>query len=662
MTRKATAKHSNVKKMHEINEELRKQKQTIGLLSFLQRMVKDQVHEYLPVSKTISQQEKLRVEHTIVQIGKVAPYFERFEGHWPAHDMIAGYSLNMKGRRERDAKLEKLAESGGAVDDSEQEYEDESEVEDDMSRNKESKPKLKPTELEEDDEVEGEGEPEPEESPKRKKMKPNPKPKPQKPDHDNLFDSEDESPPNKGKSKALVAPPPKPSCHPSPRFDWSDVPSYCYNCDEEIPPTPNTHLLTLFRRCDTLIDKVGPQGKGVAHLELTICAAITQEKSIGPLTQRAVDNQWLTEPDFSALPARIRKFSTKLYQMMEDPSVLQDFAVWRNFRLNIGGGIFRFSKAVSKADFIYATLGKRCGYYGPKGESVINACLITMLSKHEDALAYALFDTLHDIVLANPRQFDAYDESSNLLLLEDFIFYILTPFAANLLIAEDLKIDVVDADDVRTTSNDYGEALHPDDQEIDEERPPSPKVPKVIKTEKRARFVVKDADKVPEKSPKPPQSTFKSGSAKPAVKSNEVKGNGGKRAFSLTDFEESDQPELKSQPEAIVKKEPVKSNSSRRHSARVPLFLAAPAPATVRAPHCSQQRVCSTHAKDTTHVPRLYPAPPAAVALHLPPFFTAPAPHHRARTAPLPAADLQHTCCLLNPTHVPRPSPPLPPL
>ncbi|KAJ7705060.1 hypothetical protein B0H16DRAFT_1901938 [Mycena metata] len=43
---------------------------------------------------------------------------------------------------------------------------------------------------------------------------------------------------------------------------------------------------------------------------------------------------------------------------------------------------------------------------------------------------------------------------------------------------------------------------------------------------------------VPEKSPKRPESIQKSSSAKPAVKPNEAKGSGGKRAFSLTDLEE----------------------------------------------------------------------------------------------------------------------------
>ncbi|KAJ7722416.1 hypothetical protein B0H16DRAFT_1473398 [Mycena metata] len=517
MTRKATAKHSNMEKMHEMNEELRKQKQTIEKLKSqiartqtlqrskhliprpkgqagrtsgyslqmemgleddtpqynqLYRMVKDQVHEYLPVSKTISQQEKLRLEHAIVQIGKVAPYFEQFEGHWPAHDMIAGYLLNMKGRRERDAKLEKLAESGGAVDNSEQEYEDESEVEDNTSRNKKLKPNSNLQNL-------------------KKMTRWKERPKPQKPDQDNLFDSADESPPNKHHRANLKSLP-----HP------------------HLPQTliPSVSTLRLVRY------KVGPQGKGVAHLELTIRAAIMQEKTIGPLTQRGVDNQWPTEPDLSALPARICKFSTKIYQMIEDPAILQDSAVWRNFRLNIGGGIFGFAKATSKADFTHAILGKRCSY------------LMTTMN-HQ-----------------------------TLLHLEDFIFYILTPFAANLLISEDLKIDVGEADDVRTNSNDYGEALQPEEQEIDEERPLSPKPSKTLKTEtakQRPRFL-EEVEEVPEKSSKRPQPIFKSGSAKPSVKPNKTKDGGEKRPFSLANFDEppprpkkktkSDQPKLKSAP------------------------------------------------------------------------------------------------------------------
>jgi hypothetical protein len=44
------------------------------------------------------------------QIAKAVPYFSKFEGYWPVHDMIAGYLLNAQTRRRKDLRLEQLAD------------------------------------------------------------------------------------------------------------------------------------------------------------------------------------------------------------------------------------------------------------------------------------------------------------------------------------------------------------------------------------------------------------------------------------------------------------------------------------------------------------------------------------------------------------------------
>jgi hypothetical protein len=46
------------------------------------------------------------------QIAETAPYFSKFEGLWPVHDMIAGYLLNAQTRRRKDLRLERLADGG----------------------------------------------------------------------------------------------------------------------------------------------------------------------------------------------------------------------------------------------------------------------------------------------------------------------------------------------------------------------------------------------------------------------------------------------------------------------------------------------------------------------------------------------------------------------
>ncbi|KAJ6564765.1 hypothetical protein B0H19DRAFT_1141946 [Mycena capillaripes] len=80
----------------------------------LYRIVKDQANQHLEVGKTISGQNKKRLDATLVLIVKVAPFFARFEGFWPAHDMITGYLLNAQTRRRRDLRLEKEAEASNS--------------------------------------------------------------------------------------------------------------------------------------------------------------------------------------------------------------------------------------------------------------------------------------------------------------------------------------------------------------------------------------------------------------------------------------------------------------------------------------------------------------------------------------------------------------------
>ncbi|KAJ7828179.1 hypothetical protein B0H13DRAFT_2373356 [Mycena leptocephala] len=76
----------------------------------LYRIVKDFCHDHLSVKETISAQNKRRLETTIALIAKAAPYFSKFEGYWPVHEMIAGYLLNAQTRRRKDLRLEQLAD------------------------------------------------------------------------------------------------------------------------------------------------------------------------------------------------------------------------------------------------------------------------------------------------------------------------------------------------------------------------------------------------------------------------------------------------------------------------------------------------------------------------------------------------------------------------
>ncbi|KAJ7185062.1 hypothetical protein C8R46DRAFT_1209246 [Mycena filopes] len=446
----------------------------------LYRIVKDNVHERLNVTKTLTEQDKVRLERTIAHIAMVASYFAQFEGYWPIHDMISGYLRNARTRRNKDLALEKLADARDAGDSrvNAEEIEEEQDEDDDDDEEPLPPPKSKksksvknhPSALFDDEDDE-----------------PLPPPKSKKSQSNNnhpssLLNDQDDLPPPPPKSKnskvsnhatnkrhnTVASPAPSQnkkrkrdhilSSSPEPS---SQVQHFCPTCDEEIPLQPSARLLSLLDEYQKLIESVGKNGAGVTYLEIQICAAVSQNKTLGRIQQQAASHGWPTEIDFATIPIRIHAFLPQVYQLIQDPAILRESPVWRSFCLNISRRIFYFSRCSSKLEFTYALLGKRAGYYGPKGGAIIETALLNAVSKHEEQLSNDLFDTLHEIVidprLTKHQKFDMYDETSNLINLTDFVRFILTPFVANLLIEDDLGVDPDRADMLRDASNAYGE-------------------------------------------------------------------------------------------------------------------------------------------------------------------------------------------------------------
>ncbi|KAJ7648338.1 hypothetical protein DFH06DRAFT_1423943, partial [Mycena polygramma] len=166
------------------------------------------------------------------------------------------------------------------------------------------------------------------------------------------------------------------------------------------------------------------------------------QRSVSPIPRPQTD-------DSDDAEIRILLLATQIVPMIRNASVLGESAVWDNFLKGINSNIFKFCNAESKLEFTYALYARRCGYYGPKGEFLINSTIVRMLSKNEHNLGNELYDTLSELVVDDPERFDDYDETSNLIDLKDFIAFILTPYVAALLIAEDRTIALSDAHDIR---------------------------------------------------------------------------------------------------------------------------------------------------------------------------------------------------------------------
>ncbi|KAJ7498331.1 hypothetical protein B0H11DRAFT_2189657 [Mycena galericulata] len=197
---------------------------------------------------------------------------------------------------------------------------------------------------------------------------------------------------------------------------WANLPNVCPTvmCDDPLPETRNEPILSLFVERQGLISEVGSRGPSVSFTELQICAAITQEKHREKYIELGKQNQWPQIIDYNTVPARILKLKDSLLKMIQDPDVLQTSFIWNDFISRIDSQIFKFASSASKLAFTDALYGRRCGYYGPKGEFLINSTLLRILSKEEEALSYKLYDTLSSIIDEAPDSFDEYDDTSNL--------------------------------------------------------------------------------------------------------------------------------------------------------------------------------------------------------------------------------------------------------
>ncbi|KAJ7482128.1 hypothetical protein B0H11DRAFT_2419050 [Mycena galericulata] len=237
------------------------------------------------------------------------------------------------------------------------------------------------------------------------------------------------SPPKKS-LKPLAVPRQRKQLANPPSLVWDDIPNICPTvmCDDALPKTPNARILSLFVKRQELINEVGP-----AHREKYI--------------ELGKQNQWPQIIDYNTVPARILKLKDSLLETIQDPDVLQTSFIWNNFIRSIDSKIFKFASSASKLAFTDALYGRRCGYYGPKGEFLINSTVLRILSNEEEALSYKLYETLSSIIDEAPDSFDEYDDTSNLIALKDFVAFILTPFTAALLIAEDRGISLEDATD-----------------------------------------------------------------------------------------------------------------------------------------------------------------------------------------------------------------------
>ncbi|KAJ6558940.1 hypothetical protein B0H10DRAFT_1967169 [Mycena sp. CBHHK59/15] len=241
----------------------------------------------------------------------------------------------------------------------------------------------------------------------------------------NLTATTKESSGSKAKSNS-IPPLPPPTPPPSERkqtaeLSWTDLPKDCPAalCTHPLPPVPVPRILALFRRKKELTDTGGPQARGIGLLDLEICQAITTEHRHFYMLQIGKQRNWpLSE---------------------------------------------------TKYEYPQAIKHKACRYYAPLGAFIIYSCLMRFIAENEQKqqLEQRLFDTLMAIVDEDQNfpddAWNNYDDSTH-MSMKDFVNFILVPFVAICLIAQDSSSgDMQTAIFERNNSKEYGELVHPED-------------------------------------------------------------------------------------------------------------------------------------------------------------------------------------------------------
>ncbi|KAJ7465387.1 hypothetical protein B0H11DRAFT_2197791 [Mycena galericulata] len=244
-----------------------------------------------------------------------------------------------------------------------------------------------------------------------------------------------------------------------------DLPDICpaSYCKHRIPENPSKELLSLFSKKRDLISQNGKSAPGCAELTRQICRMISSESYRHECFQIADAQGWPTEIDFSDVADRVLGLRDNIIDLARDSGSLEQSPVWLSFLSKIGYKVFAFGRAPSGSFSEAAELGKRCGYFGPKGRAILTSAIDDIISEalHPDQI----YQTTASLI-NTPHEWDKEDPNSETISPSDFIDYILVPHAATVLIADDLEIDFEAALEVLSASSDFGDLsnLDPGDQ------------------------------------------------------------------------------------------------------------------------------------------------------------------------------------------------------
>ncbi|KAJ6494483.1 hypothetical protein C8R45DRAFT_177297 [Mycena sanguinolenta] len=178
-----------------------------------------------------------------------------------------------------------------------------------------------------------------------------------------------------------------------------------------------------------------------------------------PVALRKLSNGWIVDVDFAGLRDRIldSELPAAITELARDQEELEGCPIWSLFLDRISYKVHAFSRAPIGTFASAADQALRCGYYGPKGHAILISIIEESLEESIDPeQIYQTIATLKD----KPEPWDQEDATFSLPSTPQFIYYVLAPFAATVLIAEDLDVDFDVALTIMQQSSDFGDLFN----------------------------------------------------------------------------------------------------------------------------------------------------------------------------------------------------------
>ncbi|KAK6984733.1 hypothetical protein R3P38DRAFT_2806335 [Favolaschia claudopus] len=242
---------------------------------------------------------------------------------------------------------------------------------------------------------------------------------------------------------------------PEAALTWDTLPKTCPSvmCSDALPREPVAKILSLFEKRRAQ-QKLGD--KGVRIIEPEILFALGQRR------------QWLPGFDPQYLARRLvqDELCNSYVRMILEPHHLASQPIWEEFLLAINYKLVAFEGLQNKRELPALLEHRSCGYDSQLWTSgrVLDHIMPSTITNPLN-LEVMLYNTVDNIVAHDEVNFNYNDfASANHISLEDFVDWILVPYAATRLIMEDLGYDNYDnASLERLTSKEYGKLFNPED-------------------------------------------------------------------------------------------------------------------------------------------------------------------------------------------------------